>query len=115
MAAGDISLTAAVTQSIPSFTFIRLELDLRAATLAIQYQDARGDIHGVMLADTTCIGFGISGSVISDNIARAVTGEYTGMLGVIFGTATGNANARRTAMSQKLITDGIVTVTGTVG
>src|SRR5216110_2995407 len=100
MAAGDITLTAAVTTSVPGFTVARLDINLSGALMNIQFLDALGGVHQATLTVTACVGFGISGGVISDGLARVISGEYTKLLGILFGTATGNANARRTAAIQ---------------
>lgn len=115
MSAGDITLTAALTQSIPGFTLTRYTIDLEQARMDMSFKDALGGYHSVTLTDAACVGYGVSGGAVVDGIPRAITGEYTKLLGIIFGAATGNANARRTAATQALVTDGVVTVTGTVG
>jgi hypothetical protein len=115
MAAGDITLTAAVTTSVPGFTVARLDINLAGGLMNVQFLDALGGVHQATLTDASCVGFGISGGVITDGIARAITGEYTKLIGILFGSATGNANARRSAAIQALVTDGVITVTGTVG
>jgi hypothetical protein len=116
MAAGDLTLTAAATKTITGYTLARFEINLETATMAMLFKEAATGIYRtVSLTDASCIGFDVTGSVITDGIVRNVTGEYTKLLGIIFGAATGNANARRTAATQALKDDGIITLTGTVG
>lgn len=115
MSAGDITLTAAINAVVVTgFTVRSLNINLASGTMQLLFQDPGGGIHIVDLNDVSCVGFGIVGSVITDAIPRAVAAEYTKMIGILFGAATGNANARRTAATQALVTDGIITVTGTV-
>ena len=92
-----------------------MNINLASGSMSFQFVDALGAIHTVTLTDASCVGFGVSGGLVLDGLQRAVTGEYTKLLGILFGAATGNANARRTAAVQALVTDGIITVTGTVG
>lgn len=118
MSAGDLTLTVAVTKTLPGFTLIRLDVDLAKAVMAFHFVDALGSPHVAIVGDAagSCSGFDVTGNAIADSVGRpAVTGEYTKLIGIIFGAATGNANARRTAAVQTLKDDGIITVVGTVG
>lgn len=115
MAAGDITLTVAVTKSLPGFTLTRLDSDLANTTMTFYFADALGATHVATASDTKCSGFDVTGNVVTDNLPRAVTGEFTKLIGIIFGAATGNANARRSGAVQALKDDGVITLTGTVG
>lgn len=116
MAAGDITLTSSVTQTITGFTVLGFNVRLDSGTMTIDFREAAtGAARSVVVTDTACIGFDVAGGVITDRVPRSVSGEFTKLLGILFGAATGNANARRTAAVQALKDDGVITLTGTVG
>ncbi len=116
MAAGDISLTTPINKVVVSGFSVRdLNISLKNAKMEVVFEEPTGDIHTVRLNDTSCLGFGISGSVVTDDIPRAVSGEYTKLLGILFGAGANTPNQRRTAAINALVTDGIITVVGTVG
>jgi hexokinase len=66
------------------------------------------------MRDTDCVGFSISGSTINDGVTVAISGEYTKLLGIIFGAGANTPNQRRTAAINALKTDGVISVVGTV-
>lgn len=119
MANGDIALTvpksvAAAALSdvhigllpVPYITFVFLESGVGSAG------------HGVYITNAVVTGFDygiVTPGAFTDGISRAQSNYLTTILGVLF---IGNANTlaqRKTATVQRLITDGVITVAGTVG
>lgn len=117
MPAGDLTLNTPVTKTLPGFSLTRLDVDLVRSAMTFYFVDALAALHTVIATDVGgCIGFDVAGNTISDGLLRAaVTGEFTKLIGIIFGPATGNANARRSAAVQALKDDLVITFTGTVG
>jgi len=123
MAAGDIALTTPKTVSVPNLPLGELDIViLPTAFLTATFfeVDATGAAHVVRIANATLggvTGFDYAaGGIFTDNVARtSLTNYLTTILGVLFvGNAT-TLNQRKTALVQRLIADGVITVAGTVG
>jgi hypothetical protein len=115
MANGDMTLTTPKTISITGLTLVQMVLSLATSTMQIVFQEtATGVLHSAQLTDASCIGFDLTAGVFTDSVPRAVTGEYTKLLGILFGAGASTPAQRKTAAVQALVTDGIVTVACTV-
>jgi hypothetical protein len=109
MPQGDITFTAA--KSVTGLVLVEFIVTF-APTPAITIifsEGAGGPQHVVRLTDASASGFDYAAGVFIDNVARVITGEMTAMLGVLF-----KVNAKTLGI-QRLITDGVITVPGTVG
>jgi hypothetical protein len=109
MSQGDIAFTTA--KSITGLVLVEFIVTF-APTPAITIifaEGAGGPQHVVRLTDANATGFDYAAGVFTDGVARAVTGEMTAMLGVLF-----KVNAKTLGI-QRLVTDGVITVPGTVG
>lgn len=116
MAAGDIALTT--PKSIPTLPLGDIHISVLPSafmTLTFFEVDARGTAHVVSIDNTRVAGFDYTGGVFTDGVARALAGYLTTILGVLFiGNAT-TLNQRKTALVQRLVADGVITGTFTVG
>jgi|SRR5579862_1916228 len=110
MANGDISLSSPKTISVPTLQLASVLLDLVGNSVQLVYLEAgTGVVHVVVVTDTGAVGVDYSGGVFTDSVKRVISGEFTKLLGLLF-----KAGAR-TTLTQTLITDGVLTVAGTVG
>jgi hypothetical protein len=120
MAAGDIALTT--PKSIPNLPLGEVHINILPtafATFTFYEVDATGPSHTVRIVNATLsgvTGFNYSAGVFTDNVARTTLTNYlTTILGVLFIGDASTLNQRKTAVVQRLITDGVITVPGTVG
>lgn len=118
MANGDIALTT--PKSIANLVLGEVDIVILPnafMTITFFEGDALGPSHVVRIANAagSVTGFDLAAGVFTDNVARALTGYLTTILGVLFvGNAT-TLNQRKTATIQRLITDGVITLAGAVG
>ncbi len=119
MGAGDIALT--VPRSIPSLPLGEIDIVvLPTAFMTITFfeVDAGGAAHVVRISNAAVTGFDfgiVAAGAFTDGISRALSNYLTTILGVLFiGNAT-TLNQRKTALVQRLVTDGVITGTFTVG
>jgi hypothetical protein len=116
MAAGDIALTT--PRSIPSLPLGELNIViLPTAFLTATFfeVDAKGASHVVRITNAEVTGFDYAAGVFTDNVPRVQSSYLTTILGVLFIGNASTLNARKTALVQRLIADGVITVAGTVG
>ncbi len=112
---GDITLTTAKTITVTGLVLQTFLIDFAGSNVQISFAEvATGNVHVVRLTDAACIGFDLTAGVFTDGVARAITGEMTKLLGVLFGAGASTAGQRKTNAVQTLITDGVITVAGTV-
>lgn len=119
MANGDIALTT--PRIIPSLPLG----DLHIAVLPSPYMtvvffegDASGTPHVVRITNATgggVSGFDYSAGVFTDGVPRVQTNYLTTILGVLFIGNASTLNQRKTALVQRLVADGVITGTFTVG
>lgn len=115
MANGDIALNT--PKSVPSLPLGDLTIViLPAAFMTITFfeVDARGPSHVVRIDNNAVTGFDYAAGVFTDGVARALSGYLTTILGVLFIGNASTLNARKTALVQRLVTDGVITLAGTV-
>lgn len=116
MANGDITLTTPKSVSaLPLLEFNIGFLPTPAMTITFAETSATGASHSVRITDTGAVGFDYAAGVFTDNVPRVISGEYTTMIGVIFGAGASTPAQRKTAAVNRLLTSGVVTLTGTVG
>lgn len=118
MSAGDIAITTPPT--IPNLPLGDINITvLPTASLTATFfeNDATGKAHVVRITNASngVTGFDLTAGVFTDNITRALTGYLTTILGVLFIGDASTLNQRKTAFVTRLKTDGVITVTGTVG
>jgi hypothetical protein len=116
MASGDITLT--VPKSIPNLPLGEVDIGILPAPAFVRFAffeiDATGPVHVVTITNTQVTGFGYAAGVFTDGVDRGMSGYLTTILGVLFvGNAT-TLNQRKTATVQRLITDGVITLAGSV-
>lgn len=116
MANGDITLTTPKSTSLlPLLEFNIGFLPTPAMTITFAETSAGGASHSVRITDANAIGFDYSAGAFTDNVARVISGEYTTMIGIIFGAGVNTPAQRKTAAVQRLSASGVVTGTFTVG
>lgn len=118
MASGDIALT--VPKSVPNLPLAEVNISIVPSpfmTITFVEVDEKGKAHVVRITNAAngVQGFDVVGSVITDDQTRALSGYLTTILGVLFIGNASTLNQRKTALVQRLITDGVIVVTGTVG
>lgn len=119
MASGDIGLT--VPKSIPSLPLGNVDITILPSAIVLFTffeVDATGPSHVVRITNAAVTGFDygiVVAGAFTDNISRTGLGSYLNtILGVLFiGNAT-TLNQRKTATVQRLVTDGVITLAGTV-
>src|SRR6476646_7379509 len=115
MANGDLSLTTPRSVgTLPLLEFNIGFLPVPAMTVTFGEVSATGTSHSVRITDTAATGFDYSAGVFTDGIGRVITGEYSAMLGIIFGAGASTPNQRKSAAINRLLTSGVVTGTMTV-
>lgn len=115
MASGDITLTTPKSVSaLPLMEFNIVFLPAPAMTITFGEGGAAGPSHSVRITDTGATGFDYTAGVFTDGIARVISGEYTAMLGIIFGAGASTPNQRKSAAINRLSASGVVTGTFTV-
>lgn len=110
MANGDIALTSPRVVTVNGLVFDSVQYSPSEQILRIFFRETTtGTRHEVTITNSNCIGIDYAAGVFTDNVLRAVSGQLTAMLAVIFkaGAVTNGV--------QRLITDGIITIPGTVG
>lgn len=108
MAAGDLTLNTPKVVTVGGL--VLSEILVRAAEMIITFNEtSSGAAHVVILRDSGCIGVDYAGGVLTDGVPRAIAGEFSKMLGLLF-----KAGAK-TTLTSTLIADGVTTVAGTVG
>jgi hypothetical protein len=115
MASGDISLT--VPKSIPNLPLGEVGITILPSafvTFTFFENDSTGPAHVVRITNSVVTGFDFAAGVFTDNVPRALSGYLTTILGVLFIGNASNLNARKTATVQRLVTDGVITLAGTV-
>lgn len=116
MANGDITLTTPKSTSLlPLLEFNVGFLPTPAMTITFAETSAGGASHSVRITDASAVGFDYSAGSFTDNVGRVISGEYTTMIGIIFGAGANTPAQRKTAAINRLLTSGVVTLTGTVG
>jgi len=112
MASGDMNLNVAKVLTVSGLTLQSFVIDLVNAFMQLTFIEvATGTPHVVRLTDAAsgCTGFDLTGGAFTDGLARAVSGEYTKLIGIIFGAGANTPNQRKTAATAALITDGVIT------
>jgi hypothetical protein len=117
MASGDINYGANRVLTATGLQLGSFVIDLLTSTMRMTFVEvATGIAHAATIGDAagSVSGFDLTGGVYTDGIARpAITGEYTKLVGIIFGAGGNNPNQRKTAATAALIADGVVTGVGT--
>lgn len=108
MAAGDITLTTPKVTTDSALKFVQAVVTSNSIEVYLA-ESASGVPHRVTITNSGCVGIDYSGGAFADDVPRAVTGEFTKLLGLIF-----KANPLNT-LTTTLQTDGIITVAGSVG
>ena len=115
MANGDITLTT--PKSVSALPLLEFNIGfLPSAVMTITFAETNpaGPSHSVRISDAGATGFDYAAGVFTDNVPRVISGEYTAMILVIFGAGASTPAQRKTAAVNRLITSGVVTLTGTV-
>lgn len=118
MANGDIALTT--PKSVPNLSLGEVDICIIPSPfMAITFfeTDEKGPTHVVRITNAAgdVKGFDLTAGVFTDNVPRALTGYLTTILGVLFIGNASTLNQRKSALVNRLITDGVITVAGTVG
>lgn len=108
MAAGDITLSSPKVVTTNTLQFVQAVVTPTAMEITLQ-ESATGILHRALVTNASCVGVDYAAGVFTDNVPRAVAGEFTKLLGLVF-----KANPLTVLMST-LQADGIVTVAGAVG
>lgn len=115
MANGDITLTT--PKSVSALPLLEFNIGFQPTavmTLTFAETGATGTCHSVRITDASATGFDYAAGVFTDNVPRVISGEYTAMIGIIFGAGASTPAQRKTAAVNRLFTSGVVTLTGTV-
>lgn len=120
MANGDIALTT--PRTIPNVVLGELNIIIVSASppsmmVTFFEVDEKGPAHAVRIANAAgaVTGFDLTAGVFTDNVPRALAGYLTTILGVLFIGNASTLNQRKSAVVNRLIADGVITVAGTVG
>lgn len=108
MAAGDISLTTPKVLTINALSFVQVTISPTSMEIILQ-ETATGVTHRVFITNASCTGLDLAAGVFTDNVPRAIAGELTRLFGLVLKATP------LTVLMQTLLTDGVVTVAGTVG
>lgn len=108
MAAGDITLTTPKVLNISSLLFVQVTITSTSMDVVLQ-EAATGVNHHVVINNTSCSGLDLTAGVFTDSVPRAIAGELTRVFGLVLKATP------LTTLVQTLVTDGVITVAGTVG
>jgi hypothetical protein len=115
LANGDLTLTTPRSVgTLPLLEFNIGFLPTPAMTITFGEISAAGPSHSVRITDAAATGFDYTAGVFTDNVPRVIAGEYSTMLGIIFGAGASTPNQRKSAAINRLFTSGVVTGTMTV-
>ena len=123
MANGDIALTT--PKSVPTLVLAEVDICIvpPPASLSISFLevDEKGPVHSVRITNsaTNAVGavkgFDYAAGVFTETNPTPGNNYLTTILGVLFIGNASTLNQRKTALVQRLVTDGVITVAGTVG
>lgn len=118
MGAGDITITTPPT--VPTLPLAEIDIIILpgpAALVASFFEGGpAGKSHVVRITNAGVTGFDLAAGVFTDFVDRPAlaTGYLTTILGVLFVGDASSLNARKSAFTNRLKADGVITVTGTV-
>ena len=108
MAAGDITLTSPKVTTVTGLQLAQIAVTTTEMQVTL-IETATGFAHVVRINNGSCIGVDYTAGVFTDNVPRAVSGEFTKLRNLLF-----QAGAQSTLMTT-LVADGVLTVAGAVG
>lgn len=117
MANGDLALTT--PRSIANLVLAEVNIVIVPSafmTVTFFETDEKGANHVVRITNAASgvTGFDLTAGVFTEGITRVLSGYLTTILGVLFIGNASTLNQRKTALVSRLVTDGVITVAGTV-
>jgi hypothetical protein len=108
MAAGDITLTTPKVITTNTLQFVQAVVTPSSIDVFLK-ESVTGAMHSVHIDNASCVGVDYAGGVFTDGVARAIAGEFTRLLGLVFKASP------LTVLMSTLQGDGVITVAGSVG
>lgn len=108
MAAGDITLTTPKVITTNALQFVQAVVTTSSIDVYLK-ESVTGILHNVHVDNTSCLGIDYAGGVFTDGVPRAIAGEFTRLLGLVFKASP------LTVLMSTLQGDGVITVAGSVG